>query len=144
MEIGGGTNVQINFRDANLCMLVTFPWLVHLYLAFSGDGWALFYLCFHGFNLFYRILWRIKCNLFIYWKSVLYYINFEVINNGFGQIISCTHGGFAVYHHCTGRHPFSVFLSQLFKVLFYHSSGLVVCNLCGFCYHFGVVLPSFR
>ena len=35
---------------------------------------------FHGFNSFLRILWRIKCNVFIHWKSVLYYVNFEVIN----------------------------------------------------------------
>ena len=52
MEFGVGTNVPI-FRDANLCALVTFPQLAHLYLAFSGDGCALFHLYFHGFNSFF-------------------------------------------------------------------------------------------
>ena len=52
IEIGVGTNVPINFRDSNLCTLVTFPWLAHLYLALSGDGCALFHLYFHGFNSF--------------------------------------------------------------------------------------------
>ena len=71
-------------------------------------------------------------------------MNFEVINIGFSQIISCTHGGFPMHHGHTGRHPFSVFFSQVFQSLFYHSSGLLVCSLGGFCYHFGVVFPSFR
>ena len=118
MEIGVSTNVPINFRDANLCTPVTFLWLAYLYLAFSGDGHALFHLYFHGFNSLLRILWRIKCNLFIQWKSVLYCVNFEVINNGFSWIISCTHGGFAGHHCHTGRHPFSLFFSQVFKVYF--------------------------
>ena len=118
MEIGGGTNVQINFRDANLCTLVTFPWLAHLYLAFSGDGCTFFHLYFYGFNSLLRIFQRIKCNLFIQWKSVLYCVNFEVINNGFSQIISCTCGGFTVHHNHTGRHLFCLFFSQVVKVYF--------------------------
>ena len=118
MEIGGGTNVTINFRDTSLCALITFQQSVHLYLAFSGDGCTFFHLYFHGFNSLLRILWRIKCNLFIQWKSVLYCVNFKVINNGFSWIISCTHGGFAVHHCHTGRHPFSLFFSQVVKVYF--------------------------
>ena len=124
MEIGRGTNVPINFRDTNLCTLVTFPRSAHLYLAFLGDGCTFFHLYFHGFNSLLRVLWRIKCNLFIQWNSVLYCVNFEVINNGFSQIISHTRG-FTVHHCCTGRHPFSLLFSQLFIVLAYWCVVLV-------------------
>ena len=118
MEIGGGTNVPIKFRDANMCTLVTFSLLVHLYLAFSGDGCTFFHYRKTRFKLtFLRILWRIKCNLFIQWKSVLYCVNFEVINNGFSWIISCTHGGFAVHHCCTGRCLFLLHLVIYWLVL---------------------------
>ena len=61
---------------------------------------------FNDLTHFFRILWRIKCNLFIHWKSMLYCVIFEVINNGFSLIISCTCGGFTVHHCHTGRHPF--------------------------------------
>ena len=78
---------QLISGDADLCALVTFPWSAHFYLAFSGDGCVLFHLYFHRFNSLLGILWRIKCNLFIQWKSVLYCVNFEVINRDIFGII---------------------------------------------------------
>ena len=51
MEIGGGTNVPIKFRDPNLCMHVTFPWSARFYLAFLGDGCAFFQHRKIGFKL---------------------------------------------------------------------------------------------
>ena len=74
---------QVMLGDAYLFTLFTFSQWTHFYLAFSADGMPCFTCIFHEFNSLLRILWRIKCNLFIQWKSVLYCVNFEVINNGY-------------------------------------------------------------
>ena len=47
-----GTTVPITFLgDADLCILVTFPWSAHFYLAFSEDGCAFFHHRKTGFKL---------------------------------------------------------------------------------------------
>ena len=52
IEIDVGTTVQVISGDANLFTLVTFSQWTHFYLAFSGDGHALFHLYISGFNSF--------------------------------------------------------------------------------------------
>ena len=54
MVNGVGATVPITFlEDANLCMLVNFPWSAHFYLAFSGDGCAFFHHRKTGFKLMF-------------------------------------------------------------------------------------------
>ena len=85
-----GATVPINFRG---CQTLTCACLFSHFtqqLAFLGEGGAFFCAVEKpGFKLFLWILWRIQCDIIIHWMFVLYCVNFEVLNNGFNQIISC-------------------------------------------------------
>ena len=65
-----------------------------------------------------------KCNLFIHLKSVLYCVNFEVINNGFSHA------------HMLDSPCIIAIQVGILSFIFLTSFG-------GFCYHLGVVLCPF-
>ena len=101
-----GATVPITFLgDANLFVPVTFPWSVHLLIGILRR-WSCIVSLMYFMDLTYLL--DILQNLL---KCVLYDIKFEVINNGFGQIISCGEHTIIQVSIC-----FSLLFSQFYKV----------------------------
>ena len=74
---------------------------------------------------------------------VLYYVNYGVTNRDLVGLFQA----YVVDLPCIIAVQVGILLLYFltsFQSLFYHSSGLLVYSLSEFCYHFGVVVPSFR